>query len=135
VADRERVIEATVDRIEAQTRQRAAADARDTELISQINLELRSIDREALAGLSPQLAQYLVTSDGGVAAAALFADLEGEEVTAVRAVIVEIDPPQSYIDGHAQLLAYLDEPPLLTQRSLKRLKAAMWSRSRQRTSS
>jgi hypothetical protein len=156
VADHEQVIEAMVDQIDAQTRQRAAADAGDTELISQIDVELRSIDRESMAGLSPQLVEYLVGSDGGLGVAALFVDLEVEEVeyldavatgwdefrrrnqafgealersyssnerlllalldagageafAAVRAVIVEIDPPQSYVDGHAQLLAYLDE--------------------------
>lgn len=33
----------------------------------------------------------------------------GEAFAAVRAVIIEIDPPAAYAQGHEQLLAYLDE--------------------------
>ncbi len=33
----------------------------------------------------------------------------GEAFAAARAVIIEIDPPASYADGHARLLSYLDE--------------------------
>jgi hypothetical protein len=156
VADQERWIVLAMDRIDAVTRQQAAADAGDTELIAQIDIELASMQREGLAGLSPEFGRYFATSDGAVAAAALFGDLSAEETdyldavakgwdefgrrvrayseavsrsytsdellllalldagageafAAVLAVIIEIDPPPSYVDGHAQLLAYLDE--------------------------
>ncbi len=154
--DHERIIEASRGRIEALTRQQAAADTGDTELIAQIDLELGSIMRDVLADLSPELTSYVVTTDRGDAAAVLFGDLDAEETeyldavatgwdefnrrnraftetlqqsyssnellllalldagageafAAVRTVIVGIDPPPSYVEGHARLLAYLDE--------------------------
>jgi hypothetical protein len=154
-ADHERHIQVLRDQIEAWTRQQAAADAGDTELVAQIDLELQSLTRQALADLSSGFAQYIVDEsaevfgelfagldsdetnylnavaegwdefarrnrDFGAALQQSYANDEallqallnagaGEAFAVVRAVIVEIDPPASYADGHDRLVAYLDE--------------------------
>lgn len=156
VADHERFIVFVMDQIGAVTRQRAAADAGDTELIAQIDIEVASMVRGALADLSPAFGRHVARSANAVADAALFAGLTAEETdyfddvatgwdefgrrnrafsqalsrsytsdellllalldagageafAAAQAVMVQIDPPPSYVDGHAQLLALFDE--------------------------
>lgn len=155
-ADHARNIEFLQELNDASARQQTAADAGDTELIAQIDLELGSLSREFLAIVSPEFAQRIGTSENGAAATQLFVGLEadetdyldavatgweefnrrnrsfsealsqsygndqllldallragaGEAFAAARAVIIEIDPPASYADGHARLLSYLDE--------------------------
>lgn len=156
VADHDRLIQFLQNEVEVWTRQQVAADEGNLELMAQIDLELQSLLRNALADVSPEFAPYIITPDSRIAAAELFGDLEvdsaayldavaqgwdefarrnrdfgralqqsyssdelllrallnagaGEAFAAARAVIIEIDPPASYVDGHERLLAYLDE--------------------------
>lgn len=160
VADHRLEIEFVENQIDAWGRMRAAAEEGDTEQIAQIQLELDSLERTVLTGVSAEYAEAIVSTDIAIAAAELFGDLGEEEAAyldavatgwdefgrrsrvfsraleqsymnddlllmalldagagqafaAARDAIVGIDPPESYLEGHARLMQYLDEAVVL----------------------
>jgi hypothetical protein len=74
-ADHERTEQYFEDQIEAWTRQQAAADDGNAELVAEIDLELQSLTRQVLADVSPQFAEYIF-APLDPAGASLFSDLD-----------------------------------------------------------
>jgi hypothetical protein len=89
-ADHERTEQYFEDQIEAWTRQQAAADDGNVELVAEIDLELQSLTRQVLADVSPQFAEYIF-APLDPASASLFSDLDADEADYLDAVVLGMD--------------------------------------------
>jgi hypothetical protein len=89
-ADHERTEQYFEDQIEAWTRQQAAADVGNAELVAEIDLELQSLTRQVLADVSPQFAEYIF-APLDPAGASLLLGLSANEADYLDAVVLGMD--------------------------------------------